>query len=239
MTEMRRLFTRLHSLLAEDQGFSLIEMVVAMSVSSLILIMAYTAHRSVIASIRHSAGVAGFYESLNLALYRVDKDLTYAFSNKLNPNVQISGENSSGTFSNGKISFVAVNRVASTVSSDPRESFPRSDVKEVGYYLMEDKTPDPGFEGSYLLMRREKLTYDDAPQTGGASSILLKHVADIKFEFWLRNDWSSHWDSKNDKKFPVAVRTTLKMKSYRMSADEPGKQAEESFTLVSYLTPMN
>jgi type II secretion system protein J len=239
MTVMRRLYTMTRSLLDDERGFTLIEMVVAMSVSSLILIMAYTAHRSVIASIRHSAGVAGFYESLNLALYRVDKDLTYTFSNRLNPNVQISGENSSGTFSNGKISFVAVDRVASTVSSNPRETFPRSDIKEVGYYLTEDKTPDPGYEGSYLLMRREKLTYDDTPQTGGASSVLLKHVADIKFEFWLRNDWSSHWDSKNDKKFPVAVRTTLRMRTYRMSADEPGKPAEETFTQVSYLTPMN
>ncbi len=224
---------------ADSSGFSLVEMVVAISISSLILIMAYTAHRSLIMSIRHSTGRAVYYEGLNLALNRIDRDLTYAFANKLNPNVQISGENSSGTFQNGKIGFVTIDASGDFVAADPRESFPMSDIREVGYYLAEDRNPEPGYDGTYLLMRREKSTYDENPETGGSSSILLKRVADLKFEFWLRNDWSSKWDSKNDKKFPVAVKTTLKMKSGQSSPDEPGKFAEETFIIVSYLTPMN
>ena len=109
----------------------------------------------------------------------------------------------------------------------PRKQNPSSDIYEVGYRLR----PDRDVPGLYQLMRRADLHYDDNPLEGGDEDVLLENVVDLKFEFWLRNDWTDKWDSREAKKHPQAVRTSLRVKNYRGVA--------EDFVFISYINPVN
>ncbi|HDP79254.1 MAG TPA: hypothetical protein ENN21_00260 [Spirochaetes bacterium] len=110
--------------------------------------------------------------------------------------------------------FMAVN---------PRLAHRRTDINEVGYYL----AADPKNPGLNYLMRRQDTGYDDKPEEGGSSDALLHNVVDLRFEFWLRNDWVDKWDSKEASRIPSAVKTIIKLKNYRGN--------EETFTMLSFL----
>jgi len=76
-------------------------------------------------------------------------------------------------------------------------------------------------------MRREEHHYDDQPESGGKESIMLENVTDIRFEFRQRNTWTDTWDSRKYRKFPSAIRVTLKLKNFRGN--------EEVFIFTSYI----
>ena len=75
---------RIKRSLMSSSGFSLIEIIVATAVSSVILLMIYSAHRSIMSAIHDLTGVADFYENVNLTIYRIDRDLSCAYFNKAN-----------------------------------------------------------------------------------------------------------------------------------------------------------
>jgi type II secretion system protein J len=206
-----------------NSGFSLIEIIVATAVSSVILLMIYSAHRSIMSAIHDLTGVADFYENINLAIYRMDRDLSCAYFNKSNKNLSFIGENDRGSVSSGKLNFVTIDHEDLLLTIDPKKETHRSDVREVGYFLREDKD----VQNLYHLVRREENHYDNMPEEGGRESILLENVVDIKFEFSLRNDWTDKWDSRKYNRFPRAVRVTLKAKNYRGT--------DEEFTFITYL----
>jgi type II secretion system protein J len=209
--------------LLNSSGFSLIEIIVATAVSSVILLMIYSAHRSIMSAIHDLTGVADFYENINLTIYRIDRDLSCAYFNKTNKNLSFIGENDRGSVSNGKLNFVTIDHEDLLLTIDARKESHKSDIREVGYLLREDKE----IQSLYRLVRREELHYDNEPEQGGRESILLENVVDIKFEFRLRNNWTDKWDSRKYNRFPSAIRVTLKAKNYRGN--------EEEFSFVTYL----
>lgn len=209
--------------LLSSSGFSLIEIIVATAVSSVILLMIYSAHRSIMSAIHDLTGVADFYENVNLTIYRIDRDLSCAYFNKTNKSLSLIGENDRGSISNGKLNFVTVDHEDLLLTIDARRESHKSDIREVGYLLREDKE----VQNLYHLVRREELHYDSEPEEGGKESILLENVVDIRFEFRLRNDWTDKWDSRKYNRFPSAIRVILKAKNYRGN--------EEEFSFVTYL----
>lgn len=208
-------------------GFSLIEVIVATAVSSVILLIVYSAHRSIMTSIFDLTGVAEFHENVSLAVQRIDRDISYAYAQKFNERVCFIGENQMGQTANGRLDFITTDFSRESISLSPRKQNPTSDIYEVGYRLR----PDREISGLYQLVRRRDLHYDDNPLDGGAEDAMLDNVTDLKFEFWLRNDWTDKWDSREAKKFPQAVRTTLRVKNYRGTV--------EDFVFISYVNPVN
>ncbi len=203
-----------------NKGFSLIEILVATSISSLVLLMVYTSYRSVLTTIQDVSGYAEFYENINLSLARIDHDISNAYyktkDKKIGFIAEVDAENSS-------LHFVSVNFRKLRILGSIKEPYPYSDINEVSYYLREDpKIPD-----LFLLYRREERHYDGEPTSGGTESIMLENVTGLRFEFKLRNDWTTRWDSRENKRFPKIVKTILKVKNYT------GK--EEEFVLMSYV----
>ncbi len=207
-------------------GFSLLEVLVAATVSSIVLLMVYTAHRSIMFSVRDMSGIAEFYENVNLATRRIDRDIQCILSQKENKGLFLIGENGIGEPYKGTLNFVTTMKSEPVITGSISQQTHLSDIKEVGYYLKED----PNFPGVHFLMRREASIYDEEKEEeGGRSSILLENVADIRFEFGSRNssNWDSKWDSEVKNGYPSAVKTTLKVKNYRGTT--------ESFTFISLL----
>ncbi len=208
-------------------GFSLIEVIVATAVSSVILLIVYSAHRSIMTSIFDLTGVAEFHENISLAVQRMDRDLSYAYAQKFNERVCFIGENRMGQTADGRLDFVTTDFSRESISLNPKKQNPASDIYEVGYRLR----PDREVPGVFQLVRRHDLHYDDDPLGGGTEDAMLDNVTDLKFEFWLRNEWTDKWDSREAKKLPQAVRTTLRVKNYRGTV--------EDFVFVSYVNPVN
>jgi type II secretory pathway component PulJ len=198
-------------------------MLVAMALSSLILLIMYSAHRAITFRIRDFTEVADFYENVNLAIRRIERDITATLYTKDNKKLFFIGENKPDELAQGTINFVTVNRNNFNMVGSVSKELHSCDIKEVGYYLKEDSK----FEGLFFLMRRTANQYDDKYDEGGTESLLLKNVVDIKFEFANNNSWEKKWNSTEHKRFPEAVKTTLIVKNFR--------GVEESFIFLTLL----
>ncbi|HOP62697.1 MAG TPA: type II secretion system protein GspJ [Spirochaetota bacterium] len=186
---------------SDNSGFTLIEMLVAAAVSSIILIMVYTAYSSVIKSIKYGSTASDYYERLNFALRRIDTDISNLYWNKDLKDLCIVCTEKTGS---SILNFITAEYRNSKLIYNLKNQVPVSDVHEVGYYLRQKSGSD-----SFELIRRSSIGYDDSPLEGGVEEILLKNVRSLNFEFKYRNDWVREWDSRETKKIPKLVKTTL------------------------------
>ncbi len=197
-----------------DEGFTLIEIMVATAIASIILVMAYASYRSIFDSIKRSTGRAEFYENVNLALMKIDQDISNAYYTRNNKNITFICDNEQG---NSRMDFVTVNHTDFMMGGNLTTSSRQSDVREVGYFLREAKNT----MGLSHLIKREKSCYwEEDPLLGGTENMLLPNVVSLKFEFQKGNDWSENWDSRQNNMFPRAVRTTLVVKNYQAQEEK-------------------
>ena len=201
-------------------GFTLIEILVASAIASIILMIVYTSYRSIVNSIKRATGHAEFYENVNLSMSKIDMDISNTYYTRNNKKTFFVSEEAAG---NNNLNFITVNHNDFNFTGDPTKPCPVSDIKEVGYYLKADKAAP----GLYGLIKREKLHYGDEPLTGGTDNILLKNVVSLKFEFMKGNDWESLWDSRQNNLFPRAVKITLVVKNYQAQ--------DEKFEFISLI----
>ncbi|MBN2039856.1 MAG: hypothetical protein JW864_07445 [Spirochaetes bacterium] len=213
---IKKIKYRLLHCISDESGLTLFEVVVAVAVSSLILIMVYSSHSSITKSVQQLTGVADFYENVNLAINRIQTDVSCAYFSRDNNNVTFISESNYEPPFNGKLNFITTDHKLFSMMDDPGKPYPESDIKEVGYYLR----PDEEYQDLYFLIRREENHYDEEPETGGEHDILLENVTDIKFEFRQGNTWTNTWDSRETKRFPVIVRTILNLKNYNNENEE-------------------
>ena len=204
-----------------NEGFTLIEILVATALASLILMMAYASYRSIFDSIKRSTGRSEFYENVNLAIMKIDQDLSNTYYTRNNKNITFISE---GVKGNSRLDFVTVNHNEYMFAGTQHTPVHESDVKEVGYYLREAKKTADLFH----LIKREKFNYwEEDPLSGGTENILLPNVVSLKFEFNKGNDWDENWDSRQNNLFPKAVKTTLVVKNYQAK--------EEKFEFVTLI----
>ncbi len=217
---MNIIFTRpeFFKKMPDNKGFTLIEILVVIAVSSIMIIMLYAAHSAVIKSIHRLTGVADFHENVNLAIRKIDRDISCLYYNRKNKKLCFIGESSQETPSNGKFNFVTIDHNDFLMLADIKSPCPKNDVKEVGYFL----EPMENYPGLFYLMRREENNFDDDPENGGETNILLDNVVDLKFEFKSRfsRDLSNRVDSRETYRIPSLVRTTLTVRDYS-EKDEP------------------
>lgn len=185
----------------KNDGFTLIEMLVATAVSSVILVMVYSAYASIIRSVNQGKTASQYYEEVNMVLRRIDADLLNAYWNENAKNIsfisEVEGNSSKLNFVTGELKS---NRMILTV----KDNFPTSDIHEVGYYLkLDNKT------GKYNLIRRSEIHYDSSPLDGGVEEVIFKNAESLKFDFKYRSDWTDTWDSRDKKRLPSGIKTTL------------------------------
>jgi type II secretion system protein J len=195
-------------------GFTLVEIMVATAIASIMLIMAYASYKSIFDSIKRSTGRAEFYENVNLAIMKMDQDLSNAYYAKGNKNITFICDTARGS---ARLDFVTVNHNDFNFEGTLRTPVRMSDVKEVGYYLKEAKNTMDLFR----LIKREKFNYwEEDPLSGGTESVLLPNVVSLKFEFSRGNDWAETWDSRQNSMYPKSVRTTLIVKNYQAQEEK-------------------
>ena len=205
---MKLYFQQIRKKIKLSGGFSLIEIMVASVIASLIFLMVATAYRSVIKAIKDLTGYAEFYENVNLALLRIDRDFTNIYRASDNKLVNFIGTLDDGR---GSVNFITVDYSDFMVNGNIRRPCPVSDIREVGYHLVEDGE----IPGIYRLVRREQSPYDEDVEHGGTKSVILENVLSVRFQYAQGNDYAEIWDSRETRKFPRGVRTILEVKDYR------------------------
>ena len=212
---------RFKTSLAGAAGFTLIEILVAATISSLIIIMLHTAYRSTLESIKSVSGFAEYHERITIALNMLGRDLSNTYISKDNPKTLFISD---VVANNSRIFFVSTNRVDFSAAGNFKKPYLMSDIRQTGYYLKENRKKSR----TYILIRNEKNHYDDDFETGGFENEILDNVAGLRFQYRQGNDWIDKWDSRENKRIPDSVRTTL------TTINSAGKQ--EVFTIVTYIT---
>jgi len=207
------LFRKLRHQIKNNSGFTLLEILIASAIATIILVMVNTSYRSIMTSIKDISGYAEFYENINLVFSRIDRDLSNMYLNRKNNNICLVADTVEDS---PRINFVTADHQDMNITGNIKKTYPKSDIREVGYFLKDD----PLTNGLKFLIRREGLHFDDDPLAGGEENIILENVESIKFEFRKRKDWVDHWDTREVRRFPGAVKTTLKVKNYRNIEEE-------------------
>jgi len=187
--------------LSKNDGFTLIEMLVATAVSSIILVMVYTAYSSIIRSVNQGKIASQYYEEINMILRKIDSDLLNIYwkenAKDINFISTVEGDSS-------RLNFVTSEFKSNRIILTIKDNYPSSDIHEVGYYLkINNKT------GKYDLLRRSEIHYDSSPLEGGFEEIILQNVESLKFDFKYGNDWINTWDTREKKRLPSGIKTTL------------------------------
>lgn len=214
------------SKILNNRGFSLIEILVASAIASLIMTMIYTAYRSTLTSIKDMTGYAEMYENINLAISKIDRDLTNTFIKKTSKQICFICELDAD---NSKLNFVTVDYQNFHILGDLKTPFPYSDIHEVGYYLKQDKE----YPGMYFLVKRDESHYDDDPVAGGKENILLENVIGLNFKFKSGNDWIDTWDSRETSRYPQTIKTTIKVKKFGVDINDT--ENIEEFVFISFI----
>jgi len=196
----------------DNRGFTLIEMLVAATVSSVILLMIYTAYSSVIKTVNYGKISSSYYERLNFALRRIDTDISNLYWKSEQKNLNLICTSKSGS---SILNFITAEYRDLKMLYNLKDQVPVSDVHEVGFYLKKNNDSE-----TFDLIRRCSIGYDDSPEEGGSEEILLKNVKSIKFEFKYRSDWTPEWDSRETKRIPAVIKTILEVYSPSQKTDK-------------------
>jgi general secretion pathway protein J len=91
------------------------------------------------------------------------------------------------------------------------------DAKESDQSVLEYSVDaDPDAPGEYALFRREKVRLDDEPDRGGTRALLLRHVTgfDVTFWDWQKQEWVRDWSTAPGERtlLPSRVRVKLTLK---------------------------
>jgi general secretion pathway protein J len=186
-------------------GFTLLEVLVASAILSLVLAALYGVFSRTLASQRLAEERAERSRSARIVLLRLGEDLQASLPFTRGSS-RFSGETRQGnTFPEGTLSFVSL--AHTPVSSAGHES----DVNEIGYALF----PNPEAPGSYQLVRRVNLDPGVAdPAADRALSRegypLLSRVRGLRLRFFDGRVWREEWGQDDTRaKLPQAVEATL------------------------------
>ena len=194
------------NLFCSNNGFTLVELLIALTISSMVLLMVYTTSYTFVQSSTQGRIIADYYEGINMVIRRIDADILNAYWNDESRNVYFVSKLEEG-FS--ELSFVTVEKKNYRMISNIKEDSPSSDIHEIGYYIKKNDA------GQYDLIRRSLLHYNnssiDEIEWGddGEEEILLKNVKSLKFSFKSGNDWTDKWDTREGMKLPRGIKTTL------------------------------
>ncbi len=193
-----------------SKGFTLVEILIAVAIVSLILTIIYGSYTSSIDTMNYTQEKMEVFSMTRLTLSRMNEELTSSFFSEDSEDVMFSGEE-------GKIDFISSSH--ERIFKDSKEC----DLVEIGYFTEAAEVGASGTES--LLVRRESLslwrradrTPDDDVLEGGEKEKLVEGLKGIEFKYYDGEEWRDEWDSKEESCLPQAVKVILKFPEKELS----------------------
>ena len=183
-------------------GFTLLEIIIATGLASLLLLAVYTTYFSINRSIDAASEEQEILETGRILMELIKQDIR---SIKATGNIVFIS----------KIDFIEdepVHRIDFiTMSSMGSNVFGAS---VVGYFLIKNE------EGERVFVRRESKDVRDDPTEGGTNFELSKLVTKFKLNFFNGEDWVDDWNSKASGKLPKQVRVTINVSDAKGNSKE-------------------
>jgi len=102
-------------------------------------------------------------------------------------------------------------------------------------YLLES---DPAESGGYVLVRREKIRIDAEPDRGGTQAELLRHVTGFTAAYWdwQKQEWDKEWTTAPGNRPLLPTRVRLKL-TLRMP--DGGEKSFETQARIAVIRPLD
>ena len=178
-------------------GFTLVELLLAATVGSLVVVAAFTSINVALKGYQQSKDRVDLYEPARAALARMSQEISSTFVSPHTGKAQFVGiDQDVNGVPVDQLIFVAV------VNNPQYAGGPESDLTEVQYYIdLDAATPE-----RWLQVR-----YDPTPNDGfysdGVPHLLGHHVVALDFLYFDGDSWLPEWYSRED--VPMAVNITL------------------------------
>lgn len=225
----RRAFRKLRRAVA---GFTLVELLVAIAVLSMISILIYSAFSNMRLNKEGIQRISDRYREGRMAMARITRELQGAYISLHQPIdlsqqvVKTSFIGTRGTPAD-RIDFNAFAHVR--VDRDSHES----DQAEIAYFgASEPKT------GVNNLVRRESSKLDQYPDKGGRVEVLATDIDlfDLEYLDPLTGQWSETWDTTQAtgqlNRLPLQVRVILVMNEGKRGSDQKSRQPVRFVTKI-------
>jgi type II secretion system protein J len=201
-------------------GFTLMEVLVAVGILSMISAMVYGSVSVTLRSQRLVMKTQEVYHSGRVALTRMARDLSCAFLSK---HVGVM-ERVTETIFKGSDDEVVFTYLCHTRVFPTR---PESDQGVVSYFLKSG-----GGKGKSLI-RREKAWIDDRPEKEGDEMILAEGVKSLEIEYWDKEgeDWTDTWKAELDDLEPIIQDAEARKTQKVMKKVLTGEEEDEDFRL--------
>ncbi|MBL7684429.1 MAG: prepilin-type N-terminal cleavage/methylation domain-containing protein [Deltaproteobacteria bacterium] len=193
--------------LRSAEGFTLIEVMIAIAILAVIAILVFMSTSQTINSKEDTEKKDNLNHSVNMALNKMVNDLQMSFL-LVGPDFLGSDGRMKTVFkgTEDKLDFPTLSKMRYYKNSQ------ETDYGEVGYFLQDD----PEQSGQKLLMRRESKRIDDKPEEGGVSEPIVDGIKELHFEYYdaQKKEWLKAWDSsqlESANRLPRAVRMTIKV----------------------------
>lgn len=192
------------------RGFTLIEVIIAVSIMAMISTLILTAFSSLQRSRDGIRRVSERYREGRMALTRISHELEGAYVSKhlpINLNIQSVATMFKGVSeaTADRLDFNAF--VHRRLDRDVRES----DQAEISYFGLDDPVED----GKLDLVRRSNPRLDIDPELGGRGQVLARDIDlfDLRYLDPLVGEWVEEWDSTASlgqfERLPLQVHVTL------------------------------
>lgn len=192
-----------------EKGFTLIEILIAVAIASLILTIIYGSYASSIDTMNYTRKKLETFSMIRLTLNRMNDELTSAFIS-----------------SDGYLKFVGEEGKVDFISSSHERIFKNSkeyDLVEISYFTGAAEEGASGSESllarreSLFLWRREDRTPDNDVLEGGEREKLMEGLKGMVFKYYDGKLWLNEWDSQEKKGLPQAVKVILKFPKKELS----------------------
>ena len=183
-----------------DDGFSLLEMIIALALSSIVLVMIYSAERTIIRAVSQGKKESERIFFLSNRIRTIQSDFTSIFLYEEPAKYPVSSE----TKISGEeylISFYTIKSHTVFPTTNYSESDHSCDIVNVLYRLRE-------VDGIKYLIRIEKEITDSENQIK-TEFVLFENVSEAKAEFYAGRSWNKKWNSADNLKYPDAVKLTV------------------------------
>jgi len=216
------------------RGFTLVELLVAVTVLAFITMLLYGAFSGMQRSRDGLTRTQGRYREGRLALQRFVKDLESAYLSTHVPiNAQLATQKTAFI---GHVANPADRVDFNTFSNVRRDRNSHvSDQLEVSYFGG-DSVEEPGTTD---LLRRSSVDLDDKPEEGGRVDVVATDIDlfDLSYLDPTTSLWSDTWDTTQaagqSNRMPFQVRVTLVLNGGRRSAAERGRDPLRFVTTVT------
>jgi len=159
----------------KSNGFTLVEIIVAVTITVAILAIVYTTYSTALNSMENIRKRINVYGTARPVLDQMTRDISCAYFNADDERTAFVGTPDT-------LDFITL--AHSRSSRDDKES----DISEVGYFInTETDTP--------LLMRRESTYLDGEPLSGGDVSVIADNVTAVSFQYYGEDGWTDSWEA--------------------------------------------